>query len=319
MVGVFIEHLNVQVNFESMDAGISGLSEPTLDMIFNLDNDVHVENDVTMDIEDAILDNNDNRGDDDEASIGDDYVHSEELVDIEWVGLAVERERAKKNIMIISEKTTQRGTRGTHNGYKVFNPKLDMNDPHFIVDLCFTNTSIFRAAVRQHSRVHERDIKFTKNEKDKSMMVVMKKECKLSLSKYQLYRAKTKVKEMGNGSDIRQYGLLWRYAAEIKRQDPETTVRIKIGTVGEEVKFKRFYVCWGALRKGFLDGCRPVIFLDGCHLKTYIGGILLCVVGVDANNGIYPIAYAVVEKEKKNSWLWFLQLLIDDLGIEESG
>ncbi|WOK93746.1 hypothetical protein Cni_G02447 [Canna indica] len=39
---------------------------------------------------------------------------------------------------------------------------------------------------------------------------------------------------MGNGSNIRQYGVLWRYAAEIKRQDPETTVRIKIGTVGEE-------------------------------------------------------------------------------------
>ncbi|GJS40493.1 hypothetical protein Tco_0565536 [Tanacetum coccineum] len=38
-------------------------------------------------------------------------------------------------------------------------------------------------------------------------------------------------------------------------------------------------------------------------------------VGVDANNGIYPVAYAIVEAESKASWCWFLKLLGEDLAI----
>lgn len=32
---------------------------------------------------------------------------------------------------------------------------------------------------------------------------------------------------------------------------------------------------------------------------------------------MYPIAYAVVESEDKETWCWFLQLLIEDLGPVE--
>ncbi|KAL0328594.1 UNVERIFIED_CONTAM: hypothetical protein Scaly_2292000 [Sesamum calycinum] len=35
----------------------------------------------------------------------------------------------------------------------------------------------------------------------------------------------------------------------------------------------------------------------------------------DGNNCMYPFAYAVVEKEKKSTWLWFLELLMNDLEI----
>ncbi|GJY70649.1 mutator type transposase, partial [Tanacetum coccineum] len=45
-------------------------------------------------------------------------------------------------------------------------------------------------------------------------------------------------------------------------------------------------------------------------------GQILTAVGVDANNGIYPVAYAIVEAESKASWCWFLNLLGEDLGIE---
>lgn len=44
-------------------------------------------------------------------------------------------------------------------------------------------------------------------------------------------------------------------------------------------------------------------------------GQLLTAIGIDGNNGMWPIAYAVVEKENKSSWKWFLELVIEDLGI----
>ncbi|XP_071708993.1 uncharacterized protein [Rutidosis leptorrhynchoides] len=35
-----------------------------------------------------------------------------------------------------------------------------------------------------------------------------------------------------------------------------------------------------------------------------------------SDNGIYPVAYALVEKEKYDSWLWFLDCLGKDLGLD---
>ncbi|BFG24864.1 hypothetical protein CerSpe_111370 [Prunus speciosa] len=58
----------------------------------------------------------------------------------------------------------------------------------------------------------------------------------------------------------------------------------------------------------------PIIGVNGCHLKGHFSGQLLAAVGVDANDNTYPIAYATVELETKDTWSWFLELLIDDLG-----
>jgi hypothetical protein len=51
------------------------------------------------------------------------------------------------------------------------------------------------------------------------------------------------------------------------------------------------------MQKGFPSTCRPLICLDGYHLKTKYGGIMLIAVGIDPNDCIYPIAYGVVEVE----------------------
>ncbi|KAK4391534.1 hypothetical protein Sango_1931200 [Sesamum angolense] len=64
---------------------------------------------------------------------------------------------------------------------------------------------------------------------------------------------------------------------------------------------------------------RPIIGVDGCHLKGPHGGILLTAVGIDPNNCLYPIAYAVVGSETKQSWEWFLMLLKKDLHILRNG
>ena len=57
-----------------------------------------------------------------------------------------------------------------------------------------------------------------------------------------------------------------------------------------------------------------MIHLDGCFLKAGYGGQLLVAVARDGNDNIFPVAYAAVEAEMKDSWTWFLDLLIDDIG-----
>ncbi|XP_012437939.1 uncharacterized protein LOC105764033 [Gossypium raimondii] len=70
-----------------------------------------------------------------------------------------------------------------------------------------------------------------------------------------------------------------------------------------------------ACKDGYRASCRRIVGLNGCFLKGYYGGYLLAAVGIDANNGIYHLAYAVVESENQASWLWFLELLAIELEI----
>jgi len=80
---------------------------------------------------------------------------------------------------------------------------------------------------------------------------------------------------------------------------PNSTLRVHKEEVEGVQQFKRLYCCLGPLKDGFKKGCRPFIGVDGCFLKGPFPGQLLSAVGIDANNGMYPFAYAVVEKEIK--------------------
>ncbi|XP_074296648.1 uncharacterized protein LOC141627036 [Silene latifolia] len=73
------------------------------------------------------------------------------------------------------------------------------------------------------------------------------------------------------------------------------------------------YMCLQACKLGFLRGCRPIIGVDGCHLKGPMSGILLTAIGKDGNCNIFSVAWAVVEVENTDSWTWFLELLVKDL------
>ncbi|KAG8380694.1 hypothetical protein BUALT_Bualt06G0042600 [Buddleja alternifolia] len=81
------------------------------------------------------------------------------------------------------------------------------------------------------------------------------------------------------------------------------------------MRFSHFNVCFKALKDGFLGGCRPIIGVDGCHRKGPHRAILVTAVGVDPNNNLFPIAYAVVSKENRQNCSWFFTVLKQDLDI----
>ena len=81
---------------------------------------------------------------------------------------------------------------------------------------------------------------------------------------------------------------------------------MKINENEEFPHFERLYVCLAECKKGWKDGCRPLIGLDGCHVKGPHTGQLLVAVGIYADNAMYPIAYATVEAENSCTWKWFL-------------
>jgi hypothetical protein len=77
----------------------------------------------------------------------------------------------------------------------------------------------------------------------------------------------------------------------------------------------RCYMSIEACKLGFLQGYMPMLFVDGCHIKTRYRGQLLTAVGMDPNNCIFSIAIAAVEVEDTSNWSWFLDTLKSDIGI----
>ncbi|KAL4560319.1 hypothetical protein LXL04_032469 [Taraxacum kok-saghyz] len=114
----------------------------------------------------------------------------------------------------------------------------------------------------------------------KALQEQLQKKYEVGLSRMKVFRAKTMAHNQVVGDYEKQYALLRDYIMEIQATNLGTTVK-----------------------------------LDGAFMKGPFPGQILSAVGIDSNNGIYPLAYAIVEAETTKSWAWFLDYLRDDLDL----
>ncbi|KAL0359860.1 UNVERIFIED_CONTAM: hypothetical protein Sangu_0835400 [Sesamum angustifolium] len=116
--------------------------------------------------------------------------------------------------------------------------------------------------IREYNPKHKTD----PNRNVKGFRKDIIKDIRCHVSKHQAYRAKRKALNAIEGKAEDQFDQLWDYAAELRASNPRSTV-IMAMTEGDDGtdrrKFEKLYVCFDALRQGFLHGCRPVIGVDG--------------------------------------------------------
>ncbi|XP_058746127.1 uncharacterized protein LOC131618999 [Vicia villosa] len=126
-------------------------------------------------------------------------------------------------------------------------------------------------------------------------------------------RAQSKVVELIQGVGRDQFTHLRSYAQELLNSNPNSSVILQYTDSTNGPVSERIYVCLRACKVAFAKFCRPLICLDACFLKDDYGGQLMAAVGSDGNNQLFPIAYVVVEAETKDSWEWFINILLEDL------
>ncbi|KAF8398461.1 hypothetical protein HHK36_017389 [Tetracentron sinense] len=138
----------------------------------------------------------------------------------------------------------------------------------------------------------------------------------IECSQSRLYRARRRANEILEGDHGKSYEKITTYAEMVRRTNPGSMVKIQLDrvTINHQPTFKRLFFCLDAMKQRFLAGCRPFIGMDGCFPKGPFGGMLLTAIGLDGDLGIYPIAFAVVESETKDSWNFFIHCLHSVLG-----
>ena len=141
-----------------------------------------------------------------------------------------------------------------------------------------------------------------------TIMVDVEKEYGLEISYDKAWRAKQKALEMRFGTYEDAYHNLPHLLEVLQARNPGTYIQIDdVMKRGENV-LRRAFWSYGCMIDGFRN-CRPLLCVDGTFLTGKYKGTILTAIGVDADNHLVPVAFAVAESENKSSWLWFLRQL----------
>ncbi|KAE8654645.1 hypothetical protein F3Y22_tig00117048pilonHSYRG01337 [Hibiscus syriacus] len=165
----------------------------------------------------------------------------------------------------------------------------------------------YKLKVNQSSKDHFE----TRVYRGHEIMTDMNAQFKISISYSQAWRAKCYALELLRGSPEASFAQLPAYCHNLKLKNPGSVTHIKTDRDG---RFELLFIAIGAAIRSFITCMRPVIIVDGAHLKGRYLGVNLLAVAMDANNGILPIAYGVGKSETSDSWIWFMGHLRDCIG-----
>ncbi|PHU08519.1 hypothetical protein BC332_20379 [Capsicum chinense] len=149
-------------------------------------------------------------------------------------------------------------------------------------------------------------LKVAPNYKPKDIANDIEREYGIQLNYSQARRAKEKAREQLQGSYREAYSQLPLLCEKIRETNPGS---VAIVVAKEDSSFHRLFISFHASISGFRQGCRPLLFLDSTVLYAKYQGTLLAAVGVDGNDGVFPLAFAVVDEETNDNWHWFLSEL----------
>ncbi|WOK95964.1 hypothetical protein Cni_G04671 [Canna indica] len=126
----------------------------------------------------------------------------------------------------------------------------------------------------------------------------------LNIKYEKMKRAKRTILTQLEGSFKDDYNKIIAYAQELRESNPGTDVVVNISRDAlreGRKRFLRMYTYFHALKMGWKQSLRPFIGMD---------------IGQDSMRQFYPIAWAVVDKETKSTWTWFVQCLKSSLDLK---
>ncbi|XP_042029772.1 uncharacterized protein LOC121776652 [Salvia splendens] len=147
--------------------------------------------------------------------------------------------------------------------------------------------------------------------KPSAVLTYIKDKFHVKISYKKAWYARRKAIELVYGGWEGSFRQLPSYLTELQTQNPGTIVESLHDPVLSQGNTKVFrYVFWafGPAIEAF-QVAKPVLSVNGTHLRGRLKGKLLAAVGYDANKNCLPVAFAIVDEETNESWSWFLNLM----------
>ncbi|WVZ14096.1 hypothetical protein V8G54_011662 [Vigna mungo] len=137
-----------------------------------------------------------------------------------------------------------------------------------------------RTIVDNHTCNREHKVKLLNSKwLSKRLEKTISRKWNVGVSRSMAFRAKSIASDHADRCFKEQYKKIYDYANELLERNPGSTVKVEV----EE------------------------------NVGKY-GGELLTAIARDANDQMLPLAYAIVKVENKETWKWFLELLVEDIG-----
>ena len=92
----------------------------------------------------------------------------------------------------------------------------------------------------------------------------------------------------------------------LEKKNPRIVIKL---LMDKENRFEYAFMSLGPSITDFKECCKPLIVINGTHLKGKFLGVLFVAIAKNGNEQIYPIAFGVGDKENDRSWSWFLTKL----------
>ncbi|KAH1215601.1 hypothetical protein GmHk_13G036700 [Glycine max] len=174
-----------------------------------------------------------------------------------------------------------------------------------------TNSTISQDHVRLDSSVIAHNIvhlvKTNPSIKIKTLIVDMHQRFGYTVSYKKAWTTKQKSLEMTFGS--------WEQSYTAQHFVPDTIVKYKTSSSMEEgdndlprVILNHVFWAFNPCIEGF-KYCKPLVQVDETFLIGKYRGTLLTVIGQDGSRNNFSLAFAIVESETKEAWMWFLHYL----------
>ncbi|KAL0416603.1 UNVERIFIED_CONTAM: hypothetical protein Slati_3492200 [Sesamum latifolium] len=173
-------------------------------------------------------------------------------------------------------------------GYEKWNDRMNMENVEFSVGFKFPTREKYREANYKYlGKKIESIIRDNPNEGLISLKGKIMRDVQVECNMHKVYTAKRYALERIKGNIKQQYERLYDYSAIVEKHNPSSPLVLKVDRSLSPPLLQRMYYCLSGLRAGFLDGCRPIIGLDGCFLKGMYKGQLLAAVGRDESFNSY--------------------------------
>lgn len=83
------------------------------------------------------------------------------------------------------------------------------------------------------------------------------------------YKVKFHAHKLLHGSMKEHYMKVGKYLEAIRHNSPDTKLVLVADDEKSPLVFKRLFVCFDGVAKGWIEGCSRVLCIDSCFLKTF--------------------------------------------------